>query len=126
MHQDASRHAWLAGAPPLATNEIYSALLVEEKGTASTFRALMEAFGRHGLPLRLYTDRGSHYFHTAEAGGKSGSRSTDAGRPCAVASGGRAHSDVFAPGPWPLGASVPDLVGSRAEGAGAGGRHDDG
>ncbi len=27
-------------------------------------------FGRHGLPLSLYTDRGSHYFYTAEAGGK--------------------------------------------------------
>lgn len=27
-------------------------------------------FGRHGLPLSLYTDRGSHYFHTPEAGGK--------------------------------------------------------
>ena len=24
----------------------------------------------HGLPLSLYTDRGSHYFHTPEAGGK--------------------------------------------------------
>ena len=27
-------------------------------------------FGRHGLPLSLYTDRGSHYFYTPEAGGK--------------------------------------------------------
>jgi len=78
LHQDASRHTWLPQAPPLdlvvtmddATNEVYSALLVEEEGTASTFRALLEVFGRHGLPLSLYTDRGSHYFHTAEAGGK--------------------------------------------------------
>ena len=52
-----------------ATSEIYSALLVEEEGTASTFRALLEVFGQHGLPLSLYTDRGSHYFHTPEAGG---------------------------------------------------------
>ena len=78
LHQDASRHAWLPQTPPLdlvvtmddATSEIYSALLVEEESTASTFRALLEVFGRHGLPLSLYTDRGSHYFHTAEAGGK--------------------------------------------------------
>lgn len=78
LHQDASRHAWLAGASPLdlvvtmddATNDIYSALLVEEEGTASTFRALLEVFGRHGLPLSLYTDRGSHYFYTAEAAGR--------------------------------------------------------
>ena len=78
LHQDASRHAWLSEGPALdlvvtmddATSEIYSAFLIEEEGTDSTFRALLEVFGRHGLPLSLYTDRGSHYFHTAEAGGK--------------------------------------------------------
>ncbi|MGQ0684648.1 ISNCY family transposase [Bradyrhizobium sp.] len=77
LHQDGSRHQWLAGQPMLdlivtlddATSAIYSAFLVEEEGTASTFRALEEVFGRHGLPLSLYTDRGSHYFHTAAAGG---------------------------------------------------------
>ena len=52
-----------------ATSEIYSAFLVEEDATASTFRALLEVFGRHGLPLSLYTDRGSHYFLMLEAGG---------------------------------------------------------
>ena len=78
LHQDGSRHVWLGGQPAMdlivtlddATNTIYSAFLVEEEGTASTFRALIEVFGRHGLPLSLYTDRGSHYFHTPEAGGK--------------------------------------------------------
>ena len=87
LHQDASRHGWLARAPPLdlvvtmddATSEVYSALLVEEESTASTFRALLEVFGHHGLPLSLYTDRGSHYFHTAEAGGK-----VDRGQPTQV------------------------------------------
>ncbi|MGB6373244.1 MAG: hypothetical protein WBD78_00700, partial [Methylocella sp.] len=76
--QDGSRHEWLGGQPACdlivtmddATSAIYSAFLVEEEGTASTFRALNEVFGRHGLPLSLYTDRGSHYFHTPEAGGK--------------------------------------------------------
>ena len=53
-----------------ATNAIYSAFLIEEEGTDSTFRALDEVFGAHGLPLSLYTDRGSHYFYTPEAGGK--------------------------------------------------------
>ena len=43
--------------------------LVDEEGTASTFQALLEVFDAHGLPLSLYTDRGSHYFHTPEAGG---------------------------------------------------------
>jgi transposase len=78
LHQDGSRHEWLSGQPALdlivtlddATGAIYSGFLVEEEGTASTFRALAEVFGAHGLPLSLYTDRGSHYFHTPEAGGK--------------------------------------------------------
>lgn len=78
LHQDGSRHEWLAGQPALdlivtlddATNAIYSAFLTPEEGTDSTFRALHEVFGRHGLALSLYTDRGSHYFITPEAGGK--------------------------------------------------------
>ena len=45
-----------------ATGEIYSAFLIEEEGTASTFRALKEVFGRHGLPMSLYTDRGRSIF----------------------------------------------------------------
>jgi hypothetical protein len=62
-----------------ATSEIYSAFLTEEEGTDSTFRGLLEVFGGKGLPLSLYTDRGSHYFHTAEAGGK-----VDRGQPTQV------------------------------------------
>lgn len=77
LHQDGSRHEWLVGQAPLdliatlddATSEMYSAFLVEEEGTASTFRALLEVFTAHGLPASLYTDRGSHYFLTPEAGG---------------------------------------------------------
>src|SRR5271166_2055247 len=89
LHQDGSRHVWLDGQPALdlivtlddATGAIYSAFLVEEEGTASTFRALSETFGAHGLPMSLYTDRGAHYFHTAETGGKiDRSRPTQVGR----------------------------------------------
>ena len=76
LHQDGSRAAWLDGEPGLdlivtmddATSTIYSAFLVEEEGTASTFRALLEVFGAHGLPSSFYTDRGSHYFFTPKAG----------------------------------------------------------
>jgi transposase len=76
LHQDGSRHVWLQGLPALdlivtmddATSAIYSAFVCEEEGTASTFRALREVFSEHGLPLSLYTDRGAHYFHTAQAG----------------------------------------------------------
>ncbi len=77
LHQDGSRACWLAGEPPFdlivtmddATSTIYSAFLVEEEGTASSFRALLEVFTAHGLPSSLYTDRGSHYFYTPQADG---------------------------------------------------------
>src|SRR5436190_20169002 len=76
LHQDGSRAEWLAGSPPLdlivtmddATSTVYSAFLVEEEGTASTFRACLEVFAMKGLPSSLYTDRGSHYFFTPKAG----------------------------------------------------------
>lgn len=76
LHQDGSQHCWLTGHAPLdlivtmddATSTIYSAVLVEEEGTASTFGGLLEVFGAHGLPCSLYTDRGSHYFYTDKAG----------------------------------------------------------
>ena len=76
LHQDGSRAAWLSGRAALdlivtmddATSTIYSAFLVEEEGTSSTFRALLEVFAARGLPLSLYTDRGSHYFYTPKAG----------------------------------------------------------
>jgi len=76
LHQDGSQHVWLFGEAPLdlivtmddATSTIYSAFLVEEEGTDSSFRALLEVFGEHGLPCSLYSDRGSHYFFTPKAG----------------------------------------------------------
>lgn len=77
LHQDGSRFAWLPGDPRQydlvvtlddATSAIYSIFLVEEEGTASSFRALGEVIERHGLFCELYTDRGSHYFHTPKAG----------------------------------------------------------
>ena len=78
VHQDGSRHGWLAGQPPLdlivtmddATSEIYSAFFVEEEGTMSSFRALSEVIGERGLFCSLYADRASHYWHTPDAGGK--------------------------------------------------------
>ena len=79
LHQDASTHAWLPGDARAydlvvtmedATSAIYSAFLVEQEGTASSFRGLREVVARHGLFCSLYTDRGSHYFQTPVAGGK--------------------------------------------------------
>ena len=105
LHQDASKHRWIPDLPACfdlvitlddATSEIYSAVLVDEEGTASTFRALLEVFGRRGLPCSLYTDRGSHYFITAKAGEKPDSRArTQVGR--ALAQLGIEHIPAYSP-----------------------------
>jgi transposase len=79
LHQDGSPHRWLPALDQAldlivtmddATSEIYSAFLVEEEGTQSSFRALAEVSAEHGLPCALYTDRASHYFVTPKAGEK--------------------------------------------------------
>lgn len=76
LHQDGSRHDWLVGHLVLdlivtlddATSAIYSAFLVQEEGTQSSFRGIGEVIERQGLFCDLYTDQGSHYFHTPKAG----------------------------------------------------------
>jgi transposase len=104
LHQDGSKHAWLADQPALdliitmddATSEIYSAFLVEEEGTMSSFCGLVEVIERHGLFMELYTDRGSHYFHTPEAGGKvSKTQLTQVGR--ALKQLGIGHIPAYSP-----------------------------
>jgi transposase len=77
LHQDGSRHQWIAGETwdlivtmDDATSEIYSAFFVAEEGTMSTFRGLHAVIAGRGLFCSLYADRGSHYWHTPEAGGK--------------------------------------------------------
>jgi hypothetical protein len=79
LHQDGSPHQWVPALDQEldlivtmddASSEIYSAFLVEEEGTQSSFSGLAEVIARHGLPCALYTDRASHYFHTPKAGQK--------------------------------------------------------
>lgn len=78
LFQDGSTHAWFTGQPDLdlivtmddATSQVLSIFLVEQEGTASTFRGLAETIRRHGLFSSFYTDRGSHYFYTPKAGEK--------------------------------------------------------
>lgn len=77
LHQDGSTHEWVPGKTwdlistlDDATNEHYSMFFVEEEGTASSFRGIREVIESRGLFCSLYTDRGSHYWHTTEAGGK--------------------------------------------------------
>ncbi|MGH9651604.1 MAG: ISNCY family transposase, partial [Terriglobales bacterium] len=77
LHQDGSSHEWvpdqawdLIVTMDDATSEHYSMFFVEEEGTASSFRGVREVIEAHGLFSSLYTDRGSHYWLTPEAGGK--------------------------------------------------------
>ena len=77
LHQDGSTHEWVPGCQwdlivtlDDATSELYSAFFVEEEGTLSSLRGLQEVMETKGLFSSLYTDRGSHYWHTDEAGGK--------------------------------------------------------
>lgn len=77
IHQDASTHQWikdvywdLVVTMDDATSEIYSAIFVEEEGTWSSFQGVKEVIETKGLFCSFYTDRGSHYWKTDEAGGK--------------------------------------------------------
>lgn len=75
IHQDGSTHEWVAGkrwdlivTMDDATGEHYSMFFVDEEGTASSFQGVRETIQRHGLFASLYTDRGSHYWLTSQAG----------------------------------------------------------
>jgi len=77
IHQDGSTHEWAVGrvwdlivTMDDATGEHYSMFFVEEEGTVSSFRGVRETIEGRGLFASLYTDRGSHYWFTPEAGGK--------------------------------------------------------
>jgi hypothetical protein len=79
-----------------ATSAIHSAFLVPEEGTQSSFRGLVEVIEQHGLFMELYTDRGSHYFFTPEAGGKvSKTQPTQVGR--ALKQLGIGHIAAYSP-----------------------------
>ena len=77
LHQDGSTHEWVPGqhwdlivTMDDATNEHYSMFFCEEEGTRSSFKGVGEVIEAQGLFCSLYTDRGSHYWTTPEAGGK--------------------------------------------------------
>lgn len=76
---DGSPHEWMPLLPGQkqdliafiddATSELYSAYLVDEEGTMTVMSGLKEVIENEGLFCSLYTDRGSHFFHTPKAGG---------------------------------------------------------
>jgi len=77
IHQDGSTHEWVPGQKwdliltmDDATSEHYSMFFVDEEGTKSSFRGIGEVIRAKGLFSSFYSDRGSHYWHTPQAGGK--------------------------------------------------------
>lgn len=89
LHIDGSKHRWLQDDRYYdlivilddATSQIYYAQLVEEESTATVMAGLREVVETKGVFCALYSDRGSHFFHTPVAGGKvDKSRPTQVGR----------------------------------------------
>jgi len=77
LHQDGSTHAWVPGklwdlivTMDDATSKHYSMFFVDEEGTQSSFQGVNEVIEKYGLFASFYTDRGSHYWNTPEAGGR--------------------------------------------------------
>lgn len=77
VHQDGSTHEWVAGqmwdlivTMDDATSEHYSMFFCEEEGTQSSFAGVAETIEKKGLFCSFYSDRGSHYWNTPQAGGK--------------------------------------------------------
>lgn len=77
LHQDGSTHEWVAGkiwdlivTMDDASSKHYSMFFTEEEGTQSSFQGIRDVIANQGVFASLYTDRGSHYWHTPEAGGK--------------------------------------------------------
>lgn len=76
LHLDASTHQWIAGLPMQdlvvalddADGRILYAQFFPQEGTASTFAALEGVLRRYGRFCELYTDRGSHFCRTEQAG----------------------------------------------------------
>lgn len=103
---DGSTHCWI---PALAgqrqdlivyvddaNTEVYSARLVDQEGTLTVLSGLGEVLEHQGIFCSLYTDRGSHFFHTPKAGGAvDKTRLTQFGR--ALAQLGIEHIPSYSP-----------------------------
>ncbi len=77
VHQDGSTHYWVPAAQwdlivtmDDATSEHYSMFFVAEEGTQSSLQGVRDVILQRGVFSSFYSDRGSHYWHTPEAGGK--------------------------------------------------------
>ena len=90
MHLDGSTHRWfgpegrqmdLLAVLDDANSEVYALLLCEQESTHSCMTILRQVVEKKGVFCELYTDRGSHFCYTPEAGkGPSKTVTTDLGR----------------------------------------------
>jgi transposase len=106
LYVDGSTHAWIPALAPAqfdvvaviddADTNCYYAQLVEQESTRTVMAGLKEVIEKQGLFCSLYTDRGSHFFHTPKAGGAvDQSRLTEIGR--ALAQLGIEHIPSYCP-----------------------------
>jgi len=77
IHQDGSTHEWCVGRKwdlivtmDDATSTHYSMFFVDEEGTLSSLQGVRDTILAQGLFSSFYSDRGSHYWYTPQAGGK--------------------------------------------------------
>ena len=76
LHIDASTHHWLHQNQwhdlivvlDDANSQVYYAQLVEQESTLTVLAALREVVETHGIFCALYSDRGSHFWLTPQAG----------------------------------------------------------
>ena len=138
LFQDGSTHRWIGALGHEldlvvtlddATGAIYSALLVAQEGTMSSFLGLRETIAAQGLFGALYTDRGSHYFLTpkaglpdAQGGRQGGPAAADAGGPGAGPARHPPYPVLFPAGSGPDGTGVRHLAAAAAAGVAPGGR----
>jgi transposase len=105
LHQDASTHLWiedlgycvdLIATLDDATSEVTSCFLAPQEGTVTSLQGIKETILKKGVFCSFYTDRGSHYAYTPEAGGKvDKSRLTQVGR--ALKELGIQHIHAYSP-----------------------------
>lgn len=77
LHLDGSTHRWLGEDGPMldllavmddASSEVYALHLVAQESTETCMAVVREVVEKHGVFSELYTDRGSHFCYTPEAG----------------------------------------------------------
>ena len=127
LHQDASRHGWLDGARrsiwwlPSTTPHPRSTRRSSSRKRGR--RRVSAAWPRWWRPTPVLARSRQPLFSHAGGRRQGVAHPAHPGRPGARAARHRAHRRLFAGGPRPLGAGLPDAAGPAAEGTQAGRHH---